>query len=81
MEIEFCGALGCFKGIWVYLGERSRLVEPRGAHEGGGRASLHHGRLVASLTSTPSLLDYVCSKNYPREGFVPFGFLFCETLK
>ena len=39
---------------------------------------------AASLTSTPSLLDCICSKKDPREGFVPFGFrliLFCETLK
>ena len=66
-------------------------MEPRGAHEGGERAYplgcalLPRGRLVASLTSTPSLLDCVCSKNDPPEGFIPFGFrlifLFCETLK
>ena len=91
VEIGFRGAPGCFQGIRVYIGEGSRSVEPRGAHEGGGRtypprrALLPRGRLVASLTSTPSLLDCVCSKNDPREGFIPFGFrlifLFCETLK
>ena len=27
-----------FLGIWEYIGERSRSGEPRGAHEGGGRA-------------------------------------------
>ena len=27
---------GCFQGIRVYIGERSRSVELRGAHEGGG---------------------------------------------
>ena len=60
----------------------------QGSHEGPmrvGRALLPHGRLVDSLTSTPSLLDCVCSKNDPREGFIPFGFrlifLFSETLK
>ena len=46
---------------------------------------LPRGRLVASLTSTPSLLDCVCSKKDHREGFIPFGFrlvfLFRETLK
>ena len=47
-----------------------------GAHEGGGRALLPRGRLVASLTSTPSLLDCVCSKKDPREGFVPFDIPF-----
>ena len=69
----------------IYIGERSRSGEPRGAHEGGGRALDPRGHLVASLTSTPSLLDCVCSKNDPHEGFIPFGFylifLFCETLK
>ena len=29
---------GCFQGIRVYIGERSRSVELRGAHEGGGHA-------------------------------------------
>ena len=85
VEIGFRGAPGCFRGIWVYIGGRSRSVELREAHEGGGRASLPRGRLVASLTSTPSLLDCVCSKNGSPEGFIPFGlrliFLFCETLK
>ena len=50
-----------------------------------GRALLPRGCLVASLTSTPSLLGCVCSKKDPREGLIPFGFrlifLFCETLK
>ena len=36
VEIWFRGAPGCFRGIRVYIGERSRSVEPRGAHEGGG---------------------------------------------
>ena len=66
-------------------------MELKGAHEGGGRAYppgralLPRGRLVAFLTSTPILLDCVCSKNDPREGFIPFGFrlifLFYERLK
>ena len=91
MEIGFRGAPGCFRGTWVYIGGRSRSVELRGAHEGGGRADplgralLPRGRLVASLTSTPSLLDCICSKNDSPEGFIPFGlrliFLFFETLK
>ena len=46
---------------------------------------LPHGHLEASLTSTPSLLDHVRSKNHAPEGFIPFGlrliFLFGETLK
>ena len=91
MEIGFHGAPGCFQGMVIYIGEGSRSREPRGAHEGGGaptppgRALLPRGHLVASLTSTTSLLDCVCSKNNSPEGFIPFGlrsiFLFCETLK
>ena len=93
MEIGFRGAPGCFLGTWVYIGGRSRSVELRGAHKGGGRArggggrhaSLPRGLLASFLTSTPSLLDHVCSKNNSAEGFIPFGlrliFLFCETLK
>ena len=30
------GSPGCFQGIRVYIGERSRSVNLRGAHEGGG---------------------------------------------
>ena len=29
-------APGCFRGIWIYIGGRSRSVELRGAHEVGG---------------------------------------------
>ena len=50
-----------------------------------GRALLPRGLLVSFLTSTPSLLDCVYSKNHSPKGFIPFGFrlifLFCETLK
>ena len=93
VEIGFRGAPGCFRGIWLYIGGRSRSVELRGAHEGGGggraqggrRASLPRGHLEASLTSTPSPLDHVRSKNHAPEGFIPFGlrliFLFFEILK
>ena len=91
MEKWFRGSPRCFQGIRVYIGERSRSVEPRGDHEGGrhayppGRALLPRGLLGSFLTSTPSLLDCVCSKNNSPEGFIPFGlrliFLFCETLK
>ena len=81
MEIGFRGSLVCFRGIWVYIGERSRSVELRVAHEGGGRALLPRGRLVASLTSTPSLMDCVCSKKDPREGsvWIPFDIPFLRN--
>ena len=83
MEIGFRGALGCFWGIWIYIGGRSRSVELRGAHEGGGRALLPRGRLTASLTSTPSLLDYVCSKKRSSRRFhsiwIPFDIPFLRN--
>ena len=91
MEIVFRGAPGCFRGLWTYIGGRSRVVDAREAHEGGGtptltgRAGYPRGHLVHFLTSTPSLLDCVCSKKIAPEGFIPFGlrliFLFFETLK
>ena len=50
-----------------------------------GRAGHPRGRLVCSFTSTPSLLDSVCSEKITPEGFILFGlrliFLFFETLK
>ena len=85
MEIGLCGAPGCFRGIWVYIGGRSRSVELRGAHEGGGRAeggrraSLPRGLLASFLTSTPSPLDHVCSKNNSPEGFIPFDIPFLRN--
>ena len=91
VEIGFPGALGCFWGIWIYIGGRSRSVELRGTHEGGGRAqggrraSLPRGLLASFLTSAPSPLNHVCSKNHAPEGFIPFGFrlifLFFKILK
>ena len=50
-----------------------------------GRALHPRGLIGCFLTSTPSLLDCVCSKKIAPEGFIPFGirliFLFFETLK
>ena len=85
VEIGFRGGPACFSGIWVYIEGRSRLVELRGAHEGGGRAqggrraSLPRGILVYFLTSTPSPLDHVCSKNNSPEGFIPFDIPFLRN--
>ena len=70
---------------YIYIGEGSRSREPQGAHEGRERALDPRGHLVASQTSTPSLLDCVCSKNNSPEGLIPFGlcliFLVFEILK
>ena len=66
VELGFRGAPGCLRGTWIYIGGRSRSVEQRGAHEGGGcaqggrRAPLPRGLLDCFLTPTPSLLDHVC---------------------
>ena len=76
---------------WMFSGYMSiykRRKSVRGAMRGPrgwgvrlppGRASLPRGRLVASLTSTPSLLDCVCSKNDPHEGFIPFDIPFLRN--
>src|SRR3954468_7043414 len=72
VEIGFRGAPGCFRGIWLYIGGRSRLVELRGAHAPWARPH-PRGLLASFLTSTPSPLDHVCSKNNSPESFIPFG--------
>ena len=88
VEIGFRGAPGCFQGMSIYIGGRSRSVEPRGSRKGGGRTQggrrpLPRGLLVCFLTSSPTPLDHVCSRNHVPDGFIPFGFslifLFCET--
>ena len=38
VELGFRGAPGCLRGTWTYIGGKSRSVEQRGAHEGGGHA-------------------------------------------
>ena len=38
VELGFRGAPGCLGGTWIYIGGRSRLVEQRRDHEGGGHA-------------------------------------------
>ena len=85
VELGLCGALQCFQGTGVYIGEGSTSVEQREAHEGGGRAGHPRGRLACCLMSTSSLQVGICSKKIAPKGFIPFGlpviFLFFETLK
>ena len=85
MEKCFHGCLCWFGDIWVYIGKRIRSRSAQGAHKGGGHALRPFGRLVASVTCTPSPLDVFWSKRNHRESFIPFGlclvFLFCETRK
>ena len=33
VEIIFHGALGCFRGTWIYIGEEGRSGGAQGAHE------------------------------------------------
>ena len=66
----------------IYIGERSRSGEPTRvgrAPRGVGRASLPCGLLASFLTSTPSPLDHVCSKNNSPEGFFPFDIRFLRN--
>ena len=46
--IRFSWCSWMFEGTWIYIGGRSRSVEQRGAHEGGGRAQGAPPCLVAS---------------------------------
>ena len=68
---EACGGgtpdLGFFLEVWVYIGGRGTSGEPRGAHEGGGRAPLPRDLLADPPTCTPSLLGFFPSKNEFRE--------------
>ena len=95
VAIEACGGrtpdLSCSLKVLGCMDLYRRKKSVRGATRVGGtprgvgRTLDPRGHLVASLTSTPSLLDCFHSKNNAPEGFIPFGlcliFLFCETLK
>ena len=61
MEIVFRGAPGWFRGTKIYIGEGGRSVEPRGPHEGGGRA--HPLRARRAPSWPPRLLLDVHSKS------------------
>ena len=61
VEIVFRGAPRCFQGTGVYIGEGGRSGEPRGAHEGGGRADSPRARLAPSWP--PRLLLDVHSRS------------------
>ena len=86
VELGFRGAPGCLRGIWIYIGGRSRSGGHRGAHKVGGGAlpperALHPcGRLVALMTCTPSLLGVWSKKNH-RKSFIPFGIPFLRNSK
>ena len=66
VEIEFRGAPGCLRGIWIYIGGRSTSVEQQGAHEGEGRAL--GGRHAPTSWPPPLFLD-VGSKSSGSRSF------------
>ena len=90
VEKWFCGSLDVLGYKSIYIGERSRSVELRGAHEGGGAPTPLGAPSCLVEASRSSILPLQVSwfafvPEDPREGFVPFGFrlifLFCETVK
>ena len=62
VEKWFRGSPRYFQGIRVYTGERSRSVELRGAHEGGGRA---HPPGARPPTSWPHCFFLDVHSKYP----------------
>ena len=69
-----------YKSIYIYRRKKQAGGATRGPR-GWGRALLPHGRLVASLTSTPSLLVCFRSNKDHHEGFIPFGIPFLQNSK
>ena len=53
----FVAPPGCFQGIRVYIGERSRSVELRGAHKGGGAPTPLGAPSILVAASWPFRLD------------------------
>ena len=64
VELGFCGAPRCFRGTWVYIGGRSRSVDARGAHEGGGAPTPIGRPPIVALSGghRPTSSSYI----YPR---------------
>ena len=87
VEKWFRGSPGCFQGIRVYIGERSRSVELRGAHEGGGAPTPLGAPscLVAASQSSGLPLQVFWIAFVPRKIIAKVSFrlvfLFCKTLK
>ena len=87
MEKWFRGSTGCFHVIRVYIGKRSRSVELRGAHEGGGRAyPLGYSLLpcgVSDFNSKSSGLLSVQERSSRRfhSVWTPFGIPFLRNSK
>ena len=90
VEIGFCGGLGCFSCLWVYIGGRSRSVEESGAMRVEGTPG---GVGAPPASCSPCCFLDVDSKSSGSRLFqksrsrrfhsvwTPFDILFCETLK
>ena len=87
MEKWFRGSPGCFQGIRVYIGERTRLGEPQGAHEGGGapyppgRALLPRGISDFNSKSYGLLSVQEISSQRFHSVWTPFGIPFLRNSK
>ena len=94
MGTEACGGGKVVSWVLLMLGEyldicgsKIRIRRSTGGPQGRGRALppgcalLPRGLLVASPTSSPSLLVCVRSKKDHREGFIPFGIPFLRISK
>ena len=74
VELGFWLRPRSFGGTWIYIGGRSTSVEQRGPHEGGGRAPLPRGALVAPPTYSfhPYIPTYPkTSRTEDRSGVPP----------
>ena len=88
VEKWFHGSRGCSQGIRVYIGERSRSGELRGAHEGGGAPTPLGAPscLVAALRSSRLQLQVFWIAFIPRKiiakvsfVWIPFGIPFLQN--
>ena len=78
--LEVSVFIGIF-GVGLMLGGLQAVHEAGGHTQGGGRTLHPCGRLVAPLTSSPSLLVVFWSKTNHREGSILFGIPFLRNSK
>ena len=67
--IRFSWCSWMFGATWIYIGGRSRSVEQRGAHEGGGRAQGVGGRALhprGPLVAPPTYFFLLYISIYPQ---------------
>ena len=90
VEIGFCGAHACFRGIWVYIGGRSTSMDLRAVDEAGGRAQ--GGGRAPTLVGSPRLFWSISDTPWASSGpkissvkfqvnWTPFDFPFLRYSK